>query len=518
MTAPCIFIIVFVIGLFLAPRIGPAWDEPDNIFAGGQYATFFGNGMNPRILTRRDPDASEFGDRIFTQEPAIARYPPFPNYIGTLIAKLSALPNRTTTGKDIIVSFHLATALFFALLVATVFPFGKLLGFSYWESALAALFTFSYPTLFGHGLSNLKDTSQVALFTLSLYFLAKFTLLKHRSALIAGALIWGLGLASKFNAVYIPVIYIVWILLTKRGKLASYTLPMLTVLVIGLVTTVLLWPYLWFDPVNRIGEVIAYFTTVGQGYRLFWNGTLYQVGVGQILWWYPFANILLGTPPLLLVLIVAGVWSAMRTIISRHSSWEKVFLLFVWIAIPLLRAFLPNAAFYDGMRHFMEILPPLLLTSVLGLRFLLSRLERVRHISMVTRWYVVAPIFLHLFVVNMLYFPYSTGYLNMFANNPNERFDRDIEALSVKESVDYLHRKYGDITLWSPIGGHLSWYYLTPADRYVYSATEADTIILVNKSSHIREKEFRETLPKQFALDNVIVRGNAIFAWIYRQR
>lgn len=506
-----LFLGVFLFGAVASRGIGPAWDEPDNIFSGGQYATFFRNGLNPSILSRRDPDASAFGERIYTQEPAIARYPPIPNYVGTLITTIQNAGSNPS-GRDIIASFHVATALFFALLVATTFRFAVLLGFSVWESLLAALLTFTYPTLFGHGLSNLKDTAQIALFTLTLYYLVRFTRLRQMRDLIAGSVVWGLALASKFNAIYIPIIWMCWTLLIKRRKTVSFAPHFFTVLSGGLAVMIMVWPYLWFDPTGRIGEVIAYFTTVGRGYRLFWDGTLYQVGVGQILWWYPFANIMLGTPLPLLILLVSGVWSGIHSIRVHTRHQELVYLLLCWITVPLLRAFLPNAAFYDGMRHFMEIIPALMLLSVFGLRYLrtLGNLGRFAPL-------VALLVLAQLTVINVLYFPYSTGYLNMLARNANGRFDRDIEALSVKEAVDYVHRKYGRMTVWSPIGGHLSWYYLTPKDRYVYSASEADTVILVNKSSHIREKEFVEALPKRLALTHVIMRDGAVFAWIYRQ-
>ena len=123
-----------------------------------------------------------------------------------------------------------------------------------------------------------------------------------------------------------------------------------------------------------------------------------------------------------------------------------------------------------------------------------------------------------LLFINATYFPYSTGYYNFLARDPNVRFDRDIEALSVKEGVDYVHKTYGAVKLWSPIGGHLSWYYLTQEDRYVYSPEDADSILLINKSSHIRQAEFHETVRNDFTLDYVIRRGNAVAAWVYRRK
>ncbi len=481
-----LFFAVLTIGIIRVPAIGPAWDEPDNIVAGGQYANFFQKRLDGHILTQRDQDASIFGRVVYTQEPAIARYPPVPNYLGTLVA----LVTNAKSSAQIIVAFHVATVLFFALLVTYVFLFGRLLGLSQATSIFAALVTFLYPTLFGHGLSNIKDTAQVSLFTASLYYLVK-------KQIIIGAVFWGLALASKFNAVYVPIIWTGW-MLVSNNKVRITTYRLLITIATGLATAFVVWPYLWFDPIARGMEIVHYFTTVGQGYKIFWDGTPYQVGVGKILWWYPWKNILYATPIPLLLLAIFGF--------TQIKGTQKV--LAIWFIVPLLRAFFPHAAFYDGMRHFLEVVPAGILIAAIGI----SRLPKLGKIIAATL------IVSQLLYINITLFPYSTGYLNILAKNQNERFDRDIEALSIKEAVDYLHKEYGAIKLWCFIGGHLSWHYLTPLDHYTYP-TEADSIIIVNKASHINQGgPYIPVDPQRFDLVHTISRGDAVFAWIYRKK
>jgi hypothetical protein len=505
---------VFLIGSVLSVGIGPAWDEPDNIVAAGQYAQFFKT-WDAQILTRRDPQASLFGGAIFSQEPSLARYPPIPLYAGTIVTLIGQAMGLVNDAHGVIVAFHIATAAFFALLVVTVYYFGRLLGLSVTLSLFAAVLTWMYPTLFGHGLSNLKDTAQVAMFTSALYFLVRFTFHHSRGDLIKGALVWGLALATKINAVYVPIIWIVLDLgfrmyEVRKNHLTSLILHLKSyaiVLIIGLLTVFVVWPYLWFDPFARGMEVVRYFTTVGQGYRLFWDGVSYQVGVGEILWWYPWANILVSTPPLLLFALFVGIVAVVQ---ARET---RALLLLVWIAIPLLRAMVPNAAFYDGLRHFLEVIPSCMLVAAFGVQYLGRLLKRYTYVMRVISLAVLLP----MVWINTVYFPYSTGYLNKLARNQNTAFDRDIEALSVREAVAYAHQAYGAVAVWSPIGGHLSWYYLNFNDRYVYTAQEADTIILVNKSSHIQQEAFTQLVGEIHRIDAVIERSGAIFAWVYRK-
>ena len=108
----------------------------------------------------------------------------------------------------------------------------------------------------------------------------------------------------------------------------------------------------------------------------------------------------------------------------------------------------------------------------------------------------------------------------MIARNPNQSYDRDIEGLAVKEGMDYLHSKYGDIVVWVPFVGHLSWYDIQEGDRYVYRGAEADSIILINKGSHFNRMNVNESQAFKngdFAIDRTITRGNAVIGWVWRR-
>lgn len=517
-----LFFLVCVSGGLLASGIGPAWDEPDNIVAGGQYGTFFGRGLDPSVLVSRDKTDSLFGETVYTQEPSLARYPPVPNYVGTMVAVAGQRLGLITDAHGIIVAFHLATVFFFAVLVVTVYRFGRLLGLTQITSMFAGFAAFLYPTLFGHGLSNLKDTAQVSLFTVSIYMLVRAA--PDAVPLIAaGALAWGLGFATKINAIYVPVIWGAWafgsIVLRKKAK-TGWLMGFFygtAFIILGALVAFTVWPYLWFDPVGRTGEVLQYFTTVGQGYKAFFNGTLYQVGSGQSLWWYPWGNLVLVTPVPLLITAVIGAVSIVDDIRRRKDLVSvRRGILLLWLVLPMLRAIMPSAAFYDGMRHFMEVLPAWILLAAVGL----TRLGHVPYLKGNRMWqYSVPPlVILHMAFINTTLFPYSTGYLNMLARDPNVRYDRDIEALSVKEGIEYVRSRYGAGSVWSPIGGHLSWYYLGPGDRYVYRAADADSILLVNKSSHIRQPEFEALIAPTHTRVHTLKRAGVIVGWVYRKK
>jgi hypothetical protein len=74
------------------------------------------------------------------------------------------------------------------------------------------------------------------------------------------------------------------------------------------------------------------------------------------------------------------------------------------------------------------------------------------------------------------------------------------------------------IHLYAPVAGHLSWYYLTTGDQFVYSGDEADSIILLNKRSHVTKEVFDPMVLATFDQIGEIRRGPDVFAWIYRRK
>lgn len=486
-----LFSSVFLVGIVLSARVGVTWDEPDNIFAGGLYVTFFREGFNPHAFDGFWDQRSYFRTAISTQNPTISHYPPVPNYVGSLFTILAQKVGFGLNGRQIIILFHWATVLFLGLLVVSVYRFGLFFGLSPSMSAFAAVSAYLYPTIFGHGLTNLKDTAQVALFTLSLYYLV-------RNNLRIGAAVWGLAMATKFNAVYVPIIWGIYAVRKVQG-----IKKIIGVVCLGLVTAIVVWPYLWFDPVARIVEVTRYFATVGQGYANYWNGHMYTVGIGHGLWWYPWQALFLASPPVLLVL---GAIGAIRVI--REKERKKKLLLF-WFCIPLLRAVLPSAAFYDGIRHFMEVIPALMLLAGIGLASLKGKFQYIAAVFVLT----------YLVVIDIQYFPYSTGYYNMFAGNPNINFDRDIEGLAVYEGLSYIRGVTKNASVWIPVASHTGWNYADDNIRIVNTKDAAAYMIVINKRSHILKDPDLKTFPtvSGFVPAHVILRGDAIFGWVYKK-
>lgn len=530
-----LFVCFFFIGLWISPYIGPSWDEPDNIFAGGVYLRFFREQFNPEILTiRLDQKASIFGDRIFSQNTDLERYPPFPLILGSFFVVLAEQVYGALSGEEIIQMFHVASGMFVAVTAVFTYGISRLLRFPLLFSIVSAILLGLTPTMFGHGYSTIKDSAQVAMFTVSLYILFRFTTTHRKRWLLLGAVAWGLGLSTKFNAVYVPIIWGIFHLsqsllktnpASKIHYLKATLLEFVTFSLIGLFTLFLSWPYLWFDPIPRVQQIIAYFTTVGIGFHVAWLGQKLVVGDVTALWWYPLGSMLLATPIPILIAFLLGLGSMLYHSLKKpaHSTIHRAgfLLIILWLVIPFLRTISPKASYYDGMRHFMEVLPSAAIISTFGIysavriaRFLFVHLPSINILAI----FLAVPICIHAVIINLRFFPFSSGYLNMFAGEKrNELFDRDFSGLSVREGMTYINSKQIPYSVYVPIAGHTSWYYIDPGNRYVYYPEEADFIIFVNKISHASKQELEQSIPKNFVIDRTIQKGSDIFGWVYKK-
>jgi hypothetical protein len=176
----------------------------------------------------------------------------------------------------------------------------------------------------------------------------------------------------------------------------------------------------------------------------------------------------------------------------------------------MARIVMPYAAFYDGLRHFMEVIPALMLMAGAGLAGLKGWVK----------YGVAILVIAHLLFINAQYFPYSTGYVNILAQSPNSNLDRDIGGLSVKEGMDWLHKTYGDVYIWIPVATHTGWVYLRGGgDQIVRDESLGNYMIVVNKLSHLAIFPEFKTLPAVagFTLVHTIFRGNNVFGWVYRK-
>ena len=343
--------------------IGLTWDEPLYIKAARGYMSWLG-------LLRRDP-TNALSDSVivrwWVQDPTLELHPP----LGKLLSGLTWAAFRTVVGD--ISAHRLANAGLFSLLVAMVY---WLVSSAYGtpSGVFAALALLLMPRMFLHGhLSNIDTTVAITWFaTVYLFWLlaakeadrTRISVSTNLLTVLTG-MAFGLALATKMNAVVLPVVWLAWLLAFDRSFRSLLRLALIGV--VGVATFVALWPWLYHDTLNRL---LYYFFMASR----FKDRPQYYLGqtLPHVPWHYPLVMTLAVVPLIVTVLGMLGLVKVLHSRPADRVGW----LLILNAALPLLVAASGIQAAYSGERHFIPAYPYLACLAGIGFGTLARTLTR----------------------------------------------------------------------------------------------------------------------------------------------
>jgi hypothetical protein len=374
-------LLVLGLGLFALPHYGVTWDEAlGDLFYGERYLDFF-TSLDRRYLDfAADPypaghlpdlSASPFRDRPW-------EYYPVANLAAAATSRLLPRPNSALDPFD---GFHALSPLLCAGLAAALFVFVRR-RFDATAGLVACLLLFTSPRMVAHLESNIKDTPEMALFALTLLAFVSAWERGSSAGVVLSGVVWGLALGTKANALFLPAIVLLTVLVSTtppswRGRSRALAAALGAFLLIGVATVLALWPYLWAAPLARSREHLAYI-----GLRLFATRPESVIS--------PLAAIAFTTPLPFLALALGGLViaarevAAPRTAIGSGPTGARVrdpryVLPLAWVAVVLARLHLPGAVNFDGVRHFLELFPALaLLAGIAASRLIAALAGRAR--------------------------------------------------------------------------------------------------------------------------------------------
>jgi hypothetical protein len=178
---------------------------------------------------------------------------------------------------------------------------------------------------------------------------------------------WGLALATKINALFVPLTLLTWTLLFKRRVVLFGRLALMGI--VGLPLSLALWPWLYSDLWGRLDAYIRWITVdhwkIGQWYL----GRFYMPPP----WHFSFVMTLAVVPLALTALYLTGIVRVVRQL------WLRAFggLLVLSALTPLLALAIGKSMVYDNDRLFMPALPFLAALAGLGFDWLTSGLQMV---------------------------------------------------------------------------------------------------------------------------------------------
>jgi len=270
---------------------------------------------------------------------------------------------------------------------------------------------------------------------------------------------------------------------------------LLPVAVIGFFVMLVFWPWAQFDPIDHPLQALAFFSHETFPFYTLYDGSFFPAA--DLPWDYLPSYILLALPELVLVLLAIAVAFAIHALACRWRSQSREtvlggFLVAFAIVFPVAYAILIKAVLFDGMRHFIFVLPPIAVAAALAMDRILTMLAAVpywRPIYAALGLYGVA----HVATMLMLH-PDQYVYYNAFVggvDGAQRKFKLDYWGNSYAEAVHglqaYLQSEYGadfedrQFTV-AVCGPPVSAAYYFPSNfRFMYRRDQAEFFIAFTK-------------------------------------
>ncbi len=277
--------------------------------------------------------------------------------------------------KEEIPAHHVPIAFVSSLLLCTIFLLGAAAGGS--AAGFASQFALLLmPQFVGHSQNNMKDQPMAFFFTLAMlgFFLAirgasriREGGLRSELGLLAGfavsGALGGVAYASKINGVFVlPVAFVFALpfIVREPRRLPLWVLRFAVSTAAYVATVPLLWPLYRTNTLARFGETLRAFREHWYNELVFYLGE--HMAARDVPWHFPFVMLGINTPLLQLAFALLGLGILIRLLWKKQLDEAAPLLLFsIWLFLPIAVQLMSKVPRYDGVRHYLYLLPALAL-------------------------------------------------------------------------------------------------------------------------------------------------------------
>lgn len=361
---------VFTILLLLvtAPQIGLTWDEPTYIVAAETYPSWYGE-----LVAR--PSYALSTEGISKYWNLSHEHPPLSKVWSGFIW-LIARPFFDDLTAHRLGNILIAGGLISLLFLMVRRHYGRTAGL------VAAFSLLTMPRFFFHAHLAALDVPVTAMIFAVFYTFwlghddpgLKWTLLL--------GFVWGLALATKITALFIPSIVLpAWMLIFQRRRYLFVRFALMVL--IGAGFFILSWPWLYHDLLKHLTAYVGFMTTGRLPVEQYYFGEVYAPPP----WHFPFIITILVVPFSILLLSMIGAISMMRHREDRPLGGLLLMAIFVCLAI--FTSGLGQV--FDNERFMMPVFPYIAALAGIGFvrtvpaveRFLLNRRMKLRRQQLV---------------------------------------------------------------------------------------------------------------------------------------
>ncbi|MGZ5803423.1 MAG: ArnT family glycosyltransferase [Xanthobacteraceae bacterium] len=424
---------VAVVALLTFRDYGLGWDDYTHSEYGDLLLKLFGSGFTNRdALTFVNLYAYGGGFDVFT----------------ALVAKISPF--------DLWETRRLCGAIVGLIGLAATWRIGRRIG-----GPLAGLIALDLlatcPLYFGHMFFNPKDAPFAVAMAIALLGLVRVLQEYPRPTAPTVALFgigFGLAIGTRVLGGLAPVYAVFALLLIAASntrtygmrdaghRIGEFILLLLPAVVVGYATMALVWPWGVVEPLNPIRAVEYFAHFFEQPWRELFAGEL--ILVPEMPRRYVPQLFALKLPELFLLLGSIGVLGALIGTMNRHSSPQRRAALLVTAlaaVVPVAITVATRPAMYNGVRHFVFVIPPMAaLGGYAGAALILWLNKRQTWAAAIVAAIMVAGIASPIVEMVRLH-PYEYTYFNHIAGGirgADGRYMRDYWGLSFKQASQEL--------------------------------------------------------------------------------
>jgi hypothetical protein len=302
-----------------------------------------------------------------------------------------------------------------------------------------------FPKFLAHAQNNPKDLTALFVFVVTIYMIVNVVLKGGVLRSIGAGCMLGLALTTTTLSVFIPFIVLAWLLFSMRGALVERMKEYFILLFFCGIFFYLFWPWLWDAPVTKLFEAVEHIVSFTVPFKTLYFGTIYT---GENMPWHYFImTFIVVTPVFYLFCFIISPVILYRISFNKKEKIKSLAILgFVWTGC-LVVVEMMVSSHYDGIRHFLPVLPAFCILVGTGIESIFRCLEKICNQGMrrAMLWAVsIIIIFGYLQVLSSMVqiHPYQNAYLNGITNY----FIKD-NAENYFE-IEYWGQTYREGALW----------------------------------------------------------------------
>lgn len=342
---------------------------------------------------------------------------------------------------------HLCIALFGLLGVVAAQRIGIALGGPA-TGFFAALFLFLTPRYYGHAFNNPKDIPFAVFYLWSLYYLIRcigsFPNLP-RTLIIQTGLVLGFALGVRIGGVLLVAYLVLFVAIFiwqsqifQWHKIWPIAQQVGAILAIAYAVMLLCWPWALTQPLTGAIKALLRFSHFSEPHLSFFGGR-YIVSTSIPLLYAP-TWLILSLPEFSLLGFAIGM---IFFILHDRYNQQRLLLLFAGV-FPILYAVIMQMPLYDGLRHLLFSVPPLVIFAAVGFSDLLKHTNRtwIRRIGL-----AIGVILLGLTAADMVRLhPNQYIYFNRWIagglTKASEKYETDYWENTFKQGIRWIETNH----------------------------------------------------------------------------